>query len=113
MSTNLGCEIFPIMHEERFWTANLTFCLSKDSSNVNVSLHLTSSGTGIVTLDWTMYLERYYSGSGWRTVGTRTGYVSDTSPSHRTFTNVGGHGSQMRVAVYLPRVGTAFRYFTR
>ncbi|MFD2133755.1 hypothetical protein ACFSKI_21300 [Pseudogracilibacillus auburnensis] len=44
---------------------------------------------------WTMYLQRRVNGT-WTTIGTRTGYVSSSSPSHRTFTNVRKQGP-MRV----------------
>lgn len=45
--------------------------------------------------EWTMYLQRRTGGT-WQTIGSRTGYVSSSSPSHRTFTNVKKEGP-MRV----------------
>lgn len=70
--------------------------------NVNVSLNSSCQHTlcyGDWTYgEWTMELQRrvdstippYYR---WETIGSRTGYVSDDSPSHRTFTNVRKEGS--------------------
>jgi hypothetical protein len=48
--------------------------------------------------EWTMHLQRYANpGAGqpgeWVTIGTRDGYVSSSSPSNRTFTNVASTGA--------------------
>lgn len=52
--------------------------------------------------DWTMYLQRYENGR-WNTIGTRTGYLSYSSPSDRTFSNIAVKGAPMRVKVtYTP-----------
>lgn len=45
--------------------------------------------------DWTMYLQQYYRGA-WRTIATRSGYITETSPSSRTFTNIGGYKRKTR-----------------
>lgn len=54
---------------------------------------------------WEMYLQRreYSPATGqyyWDTIGTRSGYVQDNSPSHRTFTNVGNYGD-IRVKTWI------------
>ena len=71
-----------------------TKCVSDDASNVTVKVRQTDSPS--TTFNWKMELQRYTSGS-WTTIGTRTGYVSSSSPSDRTFTNVLRNGSSMRV----------------
>lgn len=40
--------------------------------------------------DWIMELKRAVPDVTWNTIGSRTGYISLTSNSNRTFTNVGG-----------------------
>lgn len=45
--------------------------------------------------EWSMVLQRRTGGT-WRNIGSRTGYVSSSSPSHITFTNVRKEGP-MRV----------------
>ena len=65
---------------------------SPDFPNINVSL--TSACRDQLCYgdwtygEWTMYLERKEAPGSWVVIGKRTGYVSMTSPSHRTFTNV-------------------------
>ncbi len=78
-------------------------------------LCITSSGNNVIgdftlrelhfhlpeTLNWTMYLQkRDYSGAtrgGWMDRGSRTGYTSVTSPSSRTFTDVGSGEYRIQV----------------
>lgn len=81
--------------------------VSNSGSNVNVTFEETgASGEGNAgdaggRFDWTMKLQRRpnpHPETAWTTVGTRTGYVSLSSPSNRTFTNVKS-GYQMRVLI--------------
>lgn len=75
---------------------------SKNFPNIPVTIqaycvgHCTSFSTH---KNWKMYLERH-NGSYWDVIGSRTGYVSSSSPSHRTFTNVRRSGL-MRVRTIL------------
>lgn len=68
-----------------------TMTTATRGSNVDVSIVSSSDYSTNLGMksDWTMYLERATSDGRWKVVGTRTGYVADGSPSHRTFTNVG------------------------
>ena len=72
-------------------------CVSNDGSNVKVSLYdikgvPTGGPGGWYKADWEMRLQEKVTHSdgtySWNTVGSRTGWVNDESPSHRTFTNV-------------------------
>lgn len=89
--------------------------LSKDSINVYFSMdHLRrqfrNGDPGDVKLYWDMYLQRSNGNPPatrvWNTVGSRSGYISADSPSHRTFTNVGQPGSLMRVMVKFRQGGS-------
>lgn len=87
---------------------------SDDGGRVYVSIESeTHSDTspGDLRFDWKMYLERY-SGGKWNQIGYRTGYVSEKSPSHREFTNIGTLGSRVRVRVVYyegsRRIGTQY-----
>src|SRR5699024_2153660 len=65
--------------------------------NVNVSVNSACAAQGCWSRywtygEWTMMLQRR-GANGWNTIGTRTGYVSEDSPSHRTFTNVKKQGA--------------------
>lgn len=72
-----------------------TLCNSKSGADIPVSI--TTART--TKTYWKMYLRRAGSGEVWNVVGTRSGYVSSSSRSDRTFTNVGGYGSAMDVLV--------------
>lgn len=82
-------------------------CISNDKSNVKASIqqdaYMTPCTHDYCQLDWTMRLQRLvwnHDGSKrWKTIGTRTGYVSSQSPSHRTFTNVKKMNAQLRLQV--------------
>lgn len=90
-----------------FPDVNLSICVSEDSSNVNCSLTISPPVAGVdFRYDWKMELQRLGYNEGWNTIGTRTGYVSNTSPSNRTFTNVGRTGDAMQVKVSFYDVST-------
>lgn len=76
---------------------------SEDSYYVNVSLTNAPHPYGLrQKWDWTMSLQRYTNGA-WTTIGTKTGYVTSSSPSHRSFSNIAVKGAKMRVKVtYTP-----------
>ena len=87
MSCNNGNYLDP-------WTVNIC---RYNSGSSDVRVNMTCSGSSW-TLDWTMRLQRYVSGS-WSTIGTRTGYLRNNSPSERTFTNVSRQNARTRVQV--------------
>lgn len=70
-------------------------------TNVNVLLEVETRTWGHHgPSDWKMELQRYTSSkTGWQTIGTKTGWVSETSSSRRTFTNVAKRESLMRVKI--------------
>lgn len=70
-------------------------CTDENNSDVSVSMNVIPPSSFLS--DWTMSLQRY--DGGWKTVGTRTGYLEYASPSNRTFTNVGITNKPMRVSV--------------
>lgn len=49
--------------------------------------------------DWYMMLQRQNSSGGWDTIGTRSGYVAETSPSNRTFTGIAKSSRPLRIVV--------------
>lgn len=49
---------------------------------------------------WRMQLQRYENGR-WVTIGTRTGYISLSSPSSRTFTNVRTNNGKDKLKLYV------------
>ena len=75
-------------------------CVTDDGGpEINVSIEPTDKiGLAPYTYYWTMYLQRCTE-SRCETIGTRTGYVSPDSPSHRTFTNVAPGPDNMRIWV--------------
>lgn len=72
-------------------------CASQDSSNVYASIVATSQTSK--TNYWIMDLQRRNSDGSWSTVGSRSGYVTSSSPSYRTFTNVSIKGATMKIYV--------------
>jgi hypothetical protein len=83
-------------------THDLTFCVNPVGTNVHVSMEVGRVGTWEFYDTWTMELQRRAHGDfHWYTVGQpRTGYLSTSSPSHRTFNAVATLGTQMSVLVY-------------
>ena len=82
-------------------TAKGSLCVTKNYKDVKVSITAPEKWGSTATIDiryWTMSLQRKVN-AVWRTVDSRTGYVTPTSPSHRTFTNIGQPGSKMRINV--------------
>jgi hypothetical protein len=72
--------------------------VTKDSGiNVDLRYYMGVPGGGSY-FDWTMYLQQYYRGA-WRTIASRSGYITETSPSSRTFTNIGGYKRKTRIKV--------------
>lgn len=72
----------------------ITYNIVNDT-NVAVSMEIEQKFqpfyTGIAGCqhNWTMLLQRYNNDTwDWYTIGSRTGYVAENSPSHRTFTNI-------------------------
>lgn len=79
-------------HEQKYNQDLTHFTLAvNENKGSNIPVSINASGGPRHTRDrrlyWTMKLQRY-SGGSWRTIGTRTGYTSENSPSNRTFTNV-------------------------
>jgi hypothetical protein len=99
-ATSLGCSTFTL-------TTGLgsdiptSLCMSKDSSNINASITPGTDQYGfqLGTVYWKMELQKLNSYESYVTFASRTGYVSTASPSHRTFTDVGGFGSYMRLKI--------------
>jgi len=87
-------------HVPNGWQPNLyhTICVSEDASNVYVTIQQDKAYYAEVRINWKMELQRATK-DAWITVGTRYGWVSHLSPSHRTFTNVLRPGEHMRVLV--------------
>ncbi|WP_066190339.1 hypothetical protein [Gracilibacillus timonensis] len=95
--------------------SDILWTLSTNASFPNVDVSLTSlcqhqiCYTDWTYGEWTMYLQRSVDGGtsapAYQTIGTRTGYVSQDSPSNRTFTNVRNQGI-MRVVVQI--AGSAY-----
>mgnify|MGYP001178157937 CR=1 FL=1 len=73
---------------------------------------------GDVRHDWQMQLQRQQSNKTWSTIGTRTGYLTFDSPSHRTFTSVKGTSYPLRLVVrftdhdYPNQPGTVAYYYS-
>jgi hypothetical protein len=92
-----GCAYYRVPND---WEGDvpLSICVSTDYLNVKVSME-TQATIGAIGwwYDWKMELQRY--DGGWKTVGSRTGWLSADSPSNRTFTNVLVSGKKMRVKV--------------
>jgi len=70
-----------------------------DATTVNVILESKVIVPGISNHNWTMELRRQVTSMVWETVGTRKGYVTPTSQSLRTFTDVGKKNTRMRVRI--------------
>lgn len=89
-----------------------------DTNIVNVAYRPESNGDVDVTMDldshhiidsnsfdvytWTMKLMRENYNGGWDVIGTRTGWISTSSPSNRTFTSV-------RASTYPLKIQVIFR----
>lgn len=99
MATSVGVETKKITGG---YTYTLDQAVSQDSSNVNVTLAVRlTNPDGSPKIYWSMFLQRYTNGV-WVTIGTRTGYVSTSSKSDRTFTNVSNNtGKKTRVKTNL------------
>lgn len=82
-------------------SASDAFGLCVDPQGSSVRVDLTVDPSSYRTYDWVMYLQRYYThpGAHWATIGTRTGFVSRSSPSPRTFTNIRQMNAELRVVV--------------
>lgn len=76
---------------------NARLCVTPSGSQAMVDLTVTNN-----TFNWKMQLQRYRaSDKTWYTVGERTGWVSPSSPSNRTFTNIAKKNTALRVRVTL------------
>lgn len=83
---------------------DLRLCVTPDGSQVGVDLtshslldHGSYSENANFRVDWVMELQRYVNGSWGPTIDTRSGYVRDNSPSHRTFSNIANRDAALRV----------------
>ncbi|WLR41730.1 cell wall-binding repeat-containing protein [Bacillus carboniphilus] len=76
--------------------SNYDFCLKSYSSGDDVFASITT--TSSIERHWEMSLQRKVNGS-WTTISTRTGYVSKSSPSNETFTNVERSNSPLKIYV--------------
>lgn len=79
-------------------------CVSDTSSTVTVSLNMLS-GQYYVAEDlvaWKMELQRY-TGGKWKTIASRTGQTTNSSPTSRTFTNIKKQNKPMRVKMVYNR----------
>lgn len=60
--------------------------------------------------NWRMYLQRYDEDTwDWNTIGSRTGYVSELSPSHRTFTGIKRSNAYLRIVIIFEYVYYGWR----
>ncbi|WP_373896414.1 hypothetical protein [Virgibacillus sp. CBA3643] len=85
-------------------------CAYFEGINVEVSIEPTEYiGLGAELTYWTMYLQRR-NDSIYETIATREGYVSPSSPSYRTFTNI-RNTPNMRVFVDYYNIGVTNRVF--
>lgn len=70
--------------------------ISEEGSVVNVSLNSNTSGpNGLSPAHYARHYWKMKLIREGKVIGTRTGYVSINSPSHRTFTNIGNLGSHV------------------
>lgn len=98
-------------------TAHNDFRLCVTPSGSSVSVDLTSSSyctgtnkSGDKKIYWDMLLQRYNSSTkAWNTIGSRTGYVSKSSPSHRTFTNIKKQNAALRIWVRIKEVDGSYK----
>lgn len=100
--TNFSYFLLPT-HEQNSNDFLTHFTLSvNENRGSNIPVSITAEGGPSETrnrnLYWTMHLQRY-SNRSWTTIGTRTGYTSETSRSDRTFTNVIRDNRPLRVAL--------------
>ncbi|AFS77124.1 hypothetical protein Curi_c00420 [Gottschalkia acidurici 9a] len=74
-----------------FQGGNIRYDLCGYSSGTDVEIRFelsTASHISIGRQDWIMYLDRKQSDGSWLQAGSRTGWISSSSPSDRVFTNV-------------------------
>lgn len=85
--------------ERRRWDGSVvySFCGSSRGSDVEVTFKVWTQAHLNVRTEWDMSLYRKVGGE-WVLGGTRSGYVSNDSPSNRTFTNV--RSGEIMVVVY-------------
>lgn len=76
----------------------ITLFMSKTTTDISFTMTMENIVGGSLSVNWTAWLQKYESGK-WVNVASRTGYLSDDSPSSRTFTDVGGAGKTMRLYV--------------
>lgn len=79
-------------------------CISSAPGTIGIDFYLEGS---LIWYNWKMSLQRYTNGR-WSTIGTRYGYVSPDSPSHRSFTNVAAKNAQLRVKIDLMNPSEVF-----
>lgn len=78
-------------------SANLVkCCVTPSGSSVTCTLNVVRGMT--YNYPWDMYLQKEENGR-WVTIDSRSGYVSNTSPSSRTFTGV-NTSRPLRVLIY-------------
>lgn len=89
--------------QETFLCWDVTVQARSTGSNVAVSMVVARANNWSNSWnwrhDWTMQLQRQNSKKLWDTIGTRTGYLTGNSPSHRTFTNVKKTSYPLRLVV--------------
>lgn len=80
---------------------NLNLCFTERGSDVDVSMEVFNSVVSFEPYyDWVMELQRKDSSGKWQTIGSRSGYITESSPSHRTFTNI-AHNSSAALKIYV------------
>ena len=81
-----GCAQGTIQHDF-IGEVSLAMCASDDYYSVYASMEMSDKVVSFDPYyDWEMELQRY--DYGWKTIDTRTGYITSHSPSNRTFSNV-------------------------
>jgi len=80
--------------------ATMHACISDDYYSVYASITTKYNQYGEWNFYWKMELQRYVTLSTWNTIDTRYGYVSETSPSNRTFSNIGKYNDPMRLVIH-------------
>lgn len=91
-------------------------CIKGGTNTVTCSLDLNPVQYGSpTTYTWEMYLQRKVNGK-WTVIGSKkSGYVSQSSPSSRTFTGIGKHGTPVRTVIYysVPKPKGVYRMYTK
>lgn len=98
MANYSGCKSWSLPHYLFSKRIPSRLCVREDSKSVHVSYNIDEPSDWAL-FNWKMYLQ-VYSGGSWKTIGTRTGYVTHNSPSNRSF-SVGYKGYRMRVQMYV------------